>query len=155
MQQPLVSICIPTHNRLKLLKEAVKSAINQTYKNIEIIISDNSDDNLTNYYVKTIQDKRIRYHKNTSKNISAFQNVDKIAHLAKGKYISFLDSDDAWYSNKLEKVIAVLYRYPDIDILSHDLLMVRNNNKKKVLRVGPLSKDMYVALLFKNRRGTD
>jgi len=47
MKYPLVSICIPTHNRLSLLKMALNSAQKQFYPNIEIVISDNSEDNMT------------------------------------------------------------------------------------------------------------
>ena len=107
MQQPLVSICIPTHNRLNLLKKSVNSALNQTYKNIEIIISDNSDNDFTKKYVKTISDKRIRYYKNSS-NIGSFLNVNKVAHLAKGKYIKYLLDDDLLKPNCVMKMVEIL-----------------------------------------------
>ena len=61
-QRPLVSILIPTHNRPEYFKQALASARQQTYPNIEIVVSDDSDDDRTRHYVETeVSDPRVHY----------------------------------------------------------------------------------------------
>jgi len=98
----LVSIIIPYHNNKYFLKNSVKSAINQTYKNIQIIIIFDEGKSKNLNFVKKITktDKRIQLLIN-KKNIGAGYSRNKGLVYAKGKYIAFLDSDDTWKSNKL------------------------------------------------------
>ena len=106
-QTPLVSIIIPTYNREKLLERAVKSALNQSYTNIEIWIVDDGSTEGTEAMIAAIRDKRINYVRMaTNGGPSAARNVG--IGRANGKYIAFLDSDDVWRTNKLEKQLAVL-----------------------------------------------
>jgi len=122
----LVSICIPTFNRINFLKEAIQSAQNQTYQNIEIIISDNSQDDITRNYIKTVDDKRIRYYKN-SKNIGSFANLKKVASLAKGKYIKFLLDDDILKPTCVEKMLKAFEAHPKIGIVMAPLEIIDKN----------------------------
>jgi glycosyltransferase involved in cell wall biosynthesis len=101
----MVSIIIPTHNRLEMLKRALESISNQTYQDLEIIvISDGSIDG-TNDYCRTIKDDRFRFleHK-ISKGASAARNSG--IHIAEGNYIAFLDDDDEWLPVHLELLVA-------------------------------------------------
>lgn len=103
---PLVSIVIPVYNREKYISEAIESAINQTYKNIEIVVVDNCStdhtwDILKNYAEK---DERIRIFKNDT-NIGPVLNWQECFHKAKGEYIKILWSDDWMSLDFIEKAI--------------------------------------------------
>lgn len=128
---PLVSICIPTFNRINFLKEAIQSAQNQTYQNIEIIISDNNQDKITLNYIKTIKDNRIRYNKN-SKNIGSFANHKKVASLAKGKYIKFLSDDDLLKPTCVEKMVRILNTNPEIGVVMAPLDIIDKKGKPTI-----------------------
>ena len=96
----LVSVIIPTYNRAKLIKRSVESVLNQTYKNLELIIIDDGSTDNTKEVIDSIKDERIIYFYQTNQGVSAARN--KGIDLAKGKYIAFQDSDDAWHLDKLE-----------------------------------------------------
>ena len=104
---PLVSCVLTTYNRSKILKRAITSVLNQTYTNIElIIIDDNSKDN-TSDVVKIINNKRIKYIRNTSnKGLSYNRNLG--ASLSKGEFVAFIDDDDEWFPLKIEKQLVTI-----------------------------------------------
>lgn len=100
----LVSIIMPSYNTAPYIKETIQSVLDQTYTNWElIIVHDCSTDN-TEEVLATINDSRIRYFKN-EKNSGAAVSRNKALRAAKGQWIAFLDSDDLWMSEKLEKQI--------------------------------------------------
>jgi glycosyltransferase involved in cell wall biosynthesis len=91
---PLVSIGIPTYNRASsYLKDALRSAVNQTYKNIEIIISDNCSSDNTESAVKEFGDSRIRYFRQ-KQNIGATNNYNFCLDQSRGEYFLLLLDDD-------------------------------------------------------------
>lgn len=91
---PLVTIAIPTYNRGdSYLKQTIQSALNQSYQNIEIIISDNCSTDNTEEVVKGFNDSRIRYFKH-KKNIEANNNFNFCLQEAKGEYFQLLQDDD-------------------------------------------------------------
>jgi glycosyltransferase involved in cell wall biosynthesis len=107
--EPLVSVVIPTYNRENLIKRSILSVLNGDYKNIEVIVvDDNSTDN-TYQVVSALQkkDSRIRYIKLDKRSgAQAARNRGIIE--ATGEFIAFLDSDDAWESNKLATQMEIL-----------------------------------------------
>ncbi len=104
MQEKLVSVIIPTYNRSRFLKEAIQSVLNQSYNNFEIIVIDDGSDDDTEELVKQFNDSRIKYLKREHTGSPAFIRNQGIK-IAKGEYIAFLDSDDLWLLNKLEKQV--------------------------------------------------
>jgi glycosyltransferase involved in cell wall biosynthesis len=91
---PLITIGIPTYNRAdSYLKQAIQSAVSQTYKNIEIVISDNCSTDHTEALVRSFNDSRIRYFRQ-SKNIGMLNNSNFCLEKAKGAYFIQLHSDD-------------------------------------------------------------
>ncbi|RBQ26586.1 MULTISPECIES: glycosyltransferase [Arcobacteraceae] len=102
----LVSIIITTKNREALLPRALKSAINQSYKNIEIIVVDDCSSDNTEKIVKEYikNDSRIKYIKN---NIPSGANVsrNKGIKIANGKFIAGLDDDDEFMTNRIELLL--------------------------------------------------
>lgn len=107
----LVTCIIPTKNRPEFIVSAVKSVLNQTYKNIELIIIDDSDNNKTEKVLMPFEGK-VKYIKNK---ISRGSNYSRNTGLcnARGKYISFLDDDDIWFPQKTEVQLQLL-RYSSL-----------------------------------------
>jgi teichuronic acid biosynthesis glycosyltransferase TuaG len=100
----LVSVIIPYYKKKKFIVKSVESVINQTYKNIEIIIIYDNESNIELDYIKNLENKdfRIKLIIN-KKNIGAGESRNKGIKFSKGKYIAFLDADDIWVKNKIEK----------------------------------------------------
>ncbi|HKK53946.1 MAG TPA: glycosyltransferase family A protein [Patescibacteria group bacterium] len=104
INNPKISVIIPTYNRANFLPRAIKSVLNQTFKDFElIIVDDGSTDNtkeVINNYLKN--DDRIKYiYQQNSGGPPKPKNTG--IKIAKGEYIAFLDSDDEWFKDKLKK----------------------------------------------------
>lgn len=104
MLDGLVSIIMPSWNTEKYIAESIKSVLAQTYTNWELIIVDDCSTDNTDEVIANFCDKRIRYLKNTQ-NSGAALTRNRALREAKGEWIAFLDSDDIWLPEKLEKQI--------------------------------------------------
>lgn len=93
------SIIIPTYNRASFIAKTIQSVLNQTYTNFEVIVVDDGSTDNTEKVVKSIKDERIKYYKKENAERGAARNCG--IKLAKGDYITFLDSDDIFYDNHL------------------------------------------------------
>ena len=121
----LVSIIMPSYNTRKYIEESINSVLKQTYSNWELIIIDDCSIDDTDIIVKPyLSDKRIRYLKN-KKNKGAAVSRNRALREIKGKWIAFLDSDDLWKPQKLERQINFMIKngyhfsytnYSEIDI---------------------------------------
>jgi glycosyltransferase involved in cell wall biosynthesis len=110
--KPTISVIIPTYNRAHLVGRAILSVLQQTYRDFEIIVVDDSSADNTEEVVKSFDDERIRYFKrNKNRGGAAARNTG--VKLAQGKFIAFLDSDDEWFPEKLRKQIALINKSPD------------------------------------------
>ncbi len=99
----LVSIIMPSYNTAEYIGESIKSVLSQTHTEWELIIVDDcSTDNTDEVVNPFLEDKRIRYLKN-EKNSGAAVSRNYALREAKGRWIAFLDSDDLWHPQKLEK----------------------------------------------------
>lgn len=106
----LVSIIMPSFNTGKYIVETIESVLAQTYKNWELIIVDDCSSDKTDEIVSHfLIDKRIRYLKNEKNSGAAFSR-NKALREANGKWIAFLDSDDIWMAEKLEKQLRFMKR---------------------------------------------
>ena len=104
MNRPLVSIIMNCFNGETYLNEALKSILNQTYKNWELIFWDNiSTDNSKKIFEK-FTDKRFKYYL-ASKHEPLYRARNLAIKKANGEFISFLDTDDIWLNDKLTKQI--------------------------------------------------
>ena len=109
---PLVSIGLLSYNRPLSLKKALGSLVSQSYKNIEIIIGDNSENNeAEKIYKKYIKDKRIKYYRHI-KNIGMWANYRFVLGLAEGKYFMWSSDDDYWDNTFIEKAVQKLEQSP-------------------------------------------
>jgi len=147
MNEPLVSIIMPVYNGEKYIKEAIDSVINQTYKNWElIIVNDGSKDN-TEEIIKSYNDKRIKYFYQENKGVSAARN--KALEVAKGKYITFLDSDDYLPPNSIKARVEYLEKNPDIDIVDGIILVKDKFLNKEIRKYIPYFKGNLISKLLK------
>lgn len=106
---PKVSVIIPSYNRAHLLSRALKSVLNQTFQDFELIVVDDASTDGTGQLTSTFGDERIRYIRHdTNKGSNASRNTG-LRH-ARGEYVAFLDSDDEWLPEKLEKQMQVFKR---------------------------------------------
>ncbi len=104
MVDGLVSIIMPSWNTGNYIAESIESVLNQTYKNWELLIVDDCSTDNTDSVVASFDDKRIRYFKN-KKNSGAALTRNRAMRKANGEWIAFLDSDDLWSPEKLEKQV--------------------------------------------------
>lgn len=108
---PRVSVVIPTHNRSALLRVAVHSALAQTLAGIEVIIVDDGSTDATADVVRAIRDPRVKYLRNDpARGAAGARNAGVRA--AAGEWLAFLDDDDQWFPDKLEKQLRALESAP-------------------------------------------
>lgn len=137
----LVSVIMPSYNTAEYIKETIQSVLAQTYDNWELIIVDDcSTDNTDEVVADFLSDTRIRYIKNDI-NSGAALSRNRALREANGKWIAFLDSDDLWEPQKLEKQIAFMkdndyaFSYTDYMIrLNGEWLPYIYNGPDKVTR---------------------
>lgn len=106
-----VSVIIPTYNRAGVIRRSIDSVLAQTFDDMEIIVIDDGSTDNMGEIVQSIPDERIRYIPcETNRGTSAARNEG--LKVAQGKYIAFLDSDDEWLPEKIEKQVALMESLP-------------------------------------------
>lgn len=126
---PIVSIIMPSYNSEKFLSFSIDSVLAQTFKNWELIICDDGSTDKTACIAREYEelDHRITLIKNSySKGASGARN--SALNFASGRYIAFLDSDDIWYVDKLEKQISFMKKYQIAFCYSYYDLMDENSS---------------------------
>lgn len=143
MEEGLVSIIMPSYNTAQYIRESIQSVLNQTYQNWELIIVDDCSTDNTDEIVTSIKDERIKYYHN-DKNRGAAISRNRALREAKGRWIAFLDSDDLWMPEKLEKQISFMENngysfsytnYEEIDVDGNST-SVKVTGPKKVTKTG-------------------
>ncbi|PYN09879.1 MAG: hypothetical protein DME02_01790 [Candidatus Rokuibacteriota bacterium] len=114
-----VSVVIPTHDRGRVVVEAIESALAQTHPPLEVIVVDDGSTDDTAERVGRLRDARVRYLRRPHAGVSAARNAGIAA--ATGDLVAFLDSDDLWKPDKVEAEIAALARYPSAGGVFSDL----------------------------------
>lgn len=110
MEKGLVSVIMPSWNTGMYIAESIRSVIDQTYENWELIIVDDCSTDDTDEIVGTFTDKRIKYLKN-EKNSGAALTRNRALREAKGEWIAFLDSDDLWKPEKIEHQLEFMKKH--------------------------------------------
>jgi glycosyltransferase involved in cell wall biosynthesis len=121
----LVTVAIPVFNGEKYIRQAINSVINQTYKNIEIVICDNysSDKTWEICQEYAAKDKRFRLYKN-EENIGIFKNFERTVELANGKYFMWLAADDRCEPDLVYEQCRFLENDPDVLICASDIKVI-------------------------------
>ncbi len=116
MQEPYLSIVMPTCNRAHIFKETVEAVLNSTFENFEYIIVDDASTDNTFDILRNIKDSRIKIYRNSNnKNCSYCNHLGQ--NLAKGKYIAHIDDDDIISPNKFEKQLNYLEANKSIKLI--------------------------------------
>ncbi len=149
-----ISVIIPTRNRLTLLKRAIKSVLAQTLNNIEIIVVDDCSTDGTENYIRNEKIDCLRYIRLEYKSGGAAARNSGIKE-AKGKHIAFLDDDDEWLPDKLQKQLDCFGKNKDIGICYTGRRIIRNDDSIKGLArtysfSHPSDEDHYRAIMKDN-----
>jgi glycosyltransferase involved in cell wall biosynthesis len=122
---PLVSILIPTHNRPDYLREALDSALAQTHRNLDIVISDNGSSEASVEALRDVvaSDPRIRHIRCPERNHYLDNWLHALSH-ARGDYVNFLMDDDLFHPRKVERMLAVLQAYPDVALVTSQRTLI-------------------------------
>jgi glycosyltransferase, family 2 len=130
IEKEKVSIIVPMYNAEKFIGKTIESVLAQTYQNWEMLImNDVSTDNslaIVSVYAK--KDERIKIV-NTEKNVGVVKGRNFLIDLASGKYIAFLDADDYWHNEKLEKQIKFM-KEKNASISCTEYTRVKENEEK-------------------------
>lgn len=122
MNEDLVSVIMPAFNSERYIVESIESILNQTYRNIELLITDDGSEDNTISIIKSYaqKDSRVKaFFLNGNTGAGSARN-NSIKH-AKGRYIAFCDSDDVWLPEKLEKQIRFMQ---EKNAVSHSRLIM-------------------------------
>ena len=148
MKEPvLISVIIPTYNKSQYLKEAIESVLNQTYKNIEIIIVDDGSTDNTEKIARSFQGTRIIYFFQKNKGPAGAR--DSGIKKAQGEYVAFLDSDDLWLPEKLERQIEFMERNSEIGLLGTGCYEVDSGGKMIGKKNFPTENNILQKILIK------
>ena len=144
-----VSILMSAYNAERYIKEAIDSALAQTYKNFELVIIDAASKDKTVEIVESYKDPRIRLIKHGYEPIIATRNG--LLKEAKGEYFTFLDSDDIYLPDRLEEEVKFLDAHPDVAVVYCDLRYFFDSAPEKLYRhrYDFHSKDVFRDLLEK------
>ncbi len=143
----LFSIIVPTYNREILIQRTIESVLKQTYRNFELIIVDDGGNDNTEYVVANFDDKRIKYLHKVNEERGVARNVGM--EMAKGQYVTFVDSDDIFYPDHLQHAFNKLQKlnYPDFYRQGYE---VRDINGKLFFANNSLSGDANEFILKGN-----
>lgn len=136
MNKDLVSVICPTYNCEKFIEETIRSVLSQSYENLELIIVDDCSTDKTVETIKKVKDPRITIIINEKNSGAAFSR-NAALRCAKGIYVAFLDGDDVWLPNKLEKQLNFmiknnyLFTYTDYELIDE------RSERLKIVYFGP------------------
>lgn len=130
---PLVSICIPIYNGEKYIEETLNCVVNQTYSNLEIVISDNCSTDNSIALINKFNDPRIKIYSNST-NQGLIYNFKKVFTYATGKYIAFLGADDLMELTSVEEAVAIFEneKYKNV-VLVNSFIEIINDESKHVI----------------------
>lgn len=124
MSKSLITVIIPAYNCSRCITSAIRSVLNQTYGNVELIVVDDGSTDGTADVVSEF-DGKAKYVYQTNGGVSKARNTG--IRQSNGEYIALLDADDVWDKNKLEIQESLLSRYPDVDMIFSGFNLTKNN----------------------------
>jgi len=121
MKKPLVSIMMPAYNAGKYIRRAIESVLVQTYENWELIIVDDCSTDNTYEIAASYKDRRIRIFRNDV-NIGPGPSRNEAIKNSRGEWLAYLDADDIWLPERLEKILSVVQNLDDEKYFVTDIL---------------------------------
>jgi glycosyltransferase involved in cell wall biosynthesis len=148
MEQPLVSVVMPTYHSEKHLTRAIASILAQTYKNLElIIVSDEINEWEHNYVVGyCCADSRV-FHIENKTRLGLIKSLNLGISVARGKYIARMDADDYSHSQRIEKQVAYMEEHPDVGVLGTSVILV-DRGKKRYLKAPEDTAGIIAMMMF-------
>jgi len=140
--EPQISIVIPAFNPGELIRDTLYSILSQTYSDFEVIIVDDGSTDNTSEIVRSIKDARIRYYYQDNSGLPA-KSRNKGVDLSKGNYIGFIDADDLWLPEKLQKQVEIIKKYPDVALVSTNAFYLYDKQKTVVPILKKLSEGFF------------
>lgn len=128
---PLVSICIPAYNRASMIGDAIRSALDQTYSPIEVIVVDNASSDRIEEVVDAFGDPRLKFVKNR-KNLGLFGNFNRCIELSQGKYLHILHSDDYIDPGFTRTCVEFLESHPEVGMTFTDILAISEQAENRI-----------------------
>src|SRR5262245_47631675 len=148
-----VSVVLPTHNRAHLLERAVRSILAQTHRDLELIIVDDGSTDGTPQLVAQFADARIRYVRNEKPSGPANARNIGIRSAGVSGYIGFLDDDDQWLPNKLERQLA-MFESSRVPLAAVGCGLIGHEDDGSVVLMEPIFRgDVFEHLLARRARG--
>lgn len=129
-KKPLVSVIMNCHNGELYLKKSIKSIINQSYKNWELIFWNNNSTDRSKEIFLSFKDKRMKYFENFE-TINLYRARNLAVNVSKGELICFLDTDDWWLKNKLKKQIEYFNKINNLKFIYTNFYIFDQKLKKK------------------------
>jgi len=123
-ESPLVSVIIPVYNYDRYLAEAVESVLSQTYPHLEVIVVDDGSTDRSGEVAKSFADRGVRYCQQVHSGIGPARN--KGVELAQGEFIAFLDADDRWPMQKIERQLRAFENDPSLEMVFGQALQLQN-----------------------------
>lgn len=130
----LLSVVIPSYNHEKFIAEAIKSVLNQTYQNLELIIVDDGSKDNSIDVIKKFHDSRITLY--CQENKGAHNAINKGLELAKGKYLAILNSDDIYEKERFEIMIKYMKENPQYGFMCSYIQVINSKGKKLGIKKG-------------------
>ncbi len=127
MSQPLISVVIPAYNHERFVGPAIQSVLDQSCDDFELIVVDDGSTDSTAEVIKRYSDSRLHYY--FQENQDAFNTINRGIGLARGKYISILNSDDVYTSNRLEMLLKACRKRNAVCVFS-DVIPIDNDDKE-------------------------
>ncbi|MGR6009469.1 glycosyltransferase family 2 protein [Bacillus cereus] len=122
MSVPEISIIIPTYNVEEYIEEALNSVLNQSFKQLEVIVIDDGSRDKTVEIIQSLQDERIKLYENGSNQGPAYSRNFGISK-AKGNWIAFLDGDDWWDQERIKELLNFA-RIKEADMIFDDIFLI-------------------------------
>ncbi len=113
MAAPMVSVVVPTFNRVGMLRQSVEAILAQSWQDFEIIIVDNMSEDGTQDYVAGLAPAPVRYLRNPNNGVIAV-NRNLGVREARGRFVAFCDDDDLWRPEKLARQVALMLARPEL-----------------------------------------
>ena len=124
-----ISVIIPTYNRSYCLERAIESVLSQSYKNFDLwIVDDGSTDETQELLKKYCDHPQVHLLKTENRGVSAARNY--AAKLSDGQWLSFLDSDDEWLKDKLQKQVDFLEANPEYEVCYTNINIINANGEE-------------------------
>jgi len=137
-KSPLVSVILPTYNGAKYIKETLESVINQTHKNLEIIIIDDCSTDDTVKIITSFTDTRIKFYQNET-NLGIAENTNKALNYATGEFIMMQDHDDISSPYRAEGILKILLEHKDVTGCGTDAYHLDTRHNKLVVNILDIS----------------